>query len=129
MRTRGNNLEGTCHLPSGITNLFEGFTISYPDPVGENLKIFATSSYNHPCMLCADIRTSKIMKGASWWIVASPNCSAIGTQQALIVIFVTCVWLLGLEHKLKLGLSLQGPMKQIQTEDHPLHHQLRKLSK
>ncbi|KAL6053042.1 Caltractin [Balamuthia mandrillaris] len=99
-------------LTSGITNLFEGITISYPESIGENLKILATSSDNHPCMLCADYPDIKDHEGR---IVVDCGFTKLfchwDTAGTARYVRNVCVWLLGLEHRLKLGMPLQGPMK------------------
>jgi len=48
---------------SGINNLYEGITISYPDNNTNKLKVLATSSYSHPCLLCCERGQSNIKEG------------------------------------------------------------------
>jgi len=95
-------------ITSGIVNLFEGITISYPSPVGI-FKVLATSSDGNPCILYADNE------------VLDPNCGRIvcdtgwtkfycswddaGTARYIVN---SVVWLLGLEYRVMMGKSIEG---------------------
>ncbi|KAL6077099.1 N-acetylmuramoyl-L-alanine amidase [Balamuthia mandrillaris] len=95
-----------------LTKLYEGVTICYPEPTGKNLKVLATSSDGHPCMLYADYPDIENHQGRilldCGFTKLYCHWDTAGTARYVRNV---CVWLLGLEHRLKYGMPLQGPLK------------------
>eukprot|EP01087_Luapelamoeba_hula_P008019 TRINITY_DN1994_c0_g1_i1.p1 TRINITY_DN1994_c0_g1~~TRINITY_DN1994_c0_g1_i1.p1 ORF type:complete len:649 (+),score=191.02 TRINITY_DN1994_c0_g1_i1:136-2082(+) len=95
-------------LTSGIETLYEGVTICYPSNT-KDLTVLATSTDKHPCMLCADY---DILNDAQGRFAIDTGFTKLGYKwdSAGTGRYVRnmSVWLLGLEHRLRIGAPLQG---------------------
>jgi len=113
-----NGFFGKHLLTSGIENLFEGNTICFPQNSSPKLHVLATSSDGHPCMLFADYPQLADTVGR-----VAVDCGltkmykewdSAGTAR---YVRNMAVWLLGLEHRLKIGAPIQG--KLVVTQETP----------
>jgi len=100
-------------LTSGIVTLFEGVTISVPTKESENVfEHIAVSSDGHPCILVQDYNILPPTAGRilvdCGFTKLYVDWNTAGTERYVRNV---CVWLLGLDHRMKIGAPLQGPMK------------------
>eukprot|EP01112_Ceratiomyxa_fruticulosa_P011463 TRINITY_DN3108_c0_g5_i1.p1 TRINITY_DN3108_c0_g5~~TRINITY_DN3108_c0_g5_i1.p1 ORF type:complete len:318 (-),score=57.17 TRINITY_DN3108_c0_g5_i1:124-1077(-) len=98
-------------ITSGVVNLFEGITISYPENP-HNLgpfEILATSTNGNTSLMYAEQGRGKLPDHVGRIIVDTGftklycNWDTAGTARYVLN---ACVWLLGLDHKLKIGAPL-----------------------
>lgn len=96
-------------ITTGIVNLYEGVTICYPQKTNK-LKILATSSDGFPVIVYADNEIFTQVNRGRVLIDSGYTKNYISWDQAGTARYIinASVWLLGLEHKLKNGLSLEG---------------------
>lgn len=97
-------------ITTGLVNLYEGITICRPDHVTDEITVIGTSSNHNPCFFCVDFR------GTSGRIVVNCGFTNIipkywdktaGTGR---LIRNVAVWLTGLDHRLKIGAPVTGPI-------------------
>jgi len=98
-------------LTSGLETLYEGVTICYPASFEKQFSILATSTDQHPCMIFADYDKLEPHCGRvvidCGFTKLSFKWDSAGTGRYVRNV---AVWLLGLEHRMSLGVALQGPI-------------------
>lgn len=98
-------------ITSGIVSLYEGTTICYPKSVGP-MKVLATSSNEHPVVLFAD---NEVLADNFGRVVVdcgyTKNYISWDSAGSARYIVNACVWLLALEHKVKIGASIEPRCK------------------
>jgi len=98
-------------ITTGITSLYEGHTVCYFDKIPTKLDILATSTYNHAVILYGD--ENKFAPNEGRIIIDNGFTKLyIAWDSAGTARYVRnlCVWLLGLDHRMKSGLSLKGTL-------------------
>jgi len=117
--------EGNCagqfipHLiTSGIVNMYEGVTISYPQVLGP-LKVLAMSTDDHPAILYADHESLDSNCGPvivdCGFTKLYGSWEEAGTSRYVIN---ACIWLLDLEHNIVMGNDVTCRRKRRGIDDH-----------
>eukprot|EP01112_Ceratiomyxa_fruticulosa_P018350 TRINITY_DN5848_c0_g1_i1.p1 TRINITY_DN5848_c0_g1~~TRINITY_DN5848_c0_g1_i1.p1 ORF type:complete len:507 (-),score=124.58 TRINITY_DN5848_c0_g1_i1:161-1681(-) len=95
-------------LTSGVVTLYEGVTISYPNALSV-LNVLATSTDGNPCILYGEQGPSKLPDNCGRIVVDTGftklyyKWDTAGTARYILN---ACVWLLSLDHKIKIGAPL-----------------------
>jgi len=95
-------------ITSGVVTLYEGVTISYPTSLSI-LEVLATSTDGHPCILYGEQGPSKLPDNCGRIVVDTGftklyyKWDTAGTARYILN---ACVWLLSLDHKIKIGAPL-----------------------
>jgi len=98
-------------ITTGITKLYEGHTVPYFDKTPDKLEVLATSSYKHAVILYGD--EAKFASNEGRIIVDCGftklyiNWDTAGTARYVRNL---SVWLLGLDHRMKVGYPLKGKL-------------------
>jgi len=95
-------------ITSGIVKLYEGVTICYPKTLGK-LKVLGTSSNGNPVICYAD---NEVLSEPRGRVVVdtgyTKNYTSWDDAGAARYIVNATIWLLGLEHRLRMGTDLSG---------------------
>jgi len=97
-------------LTSGVTSLFEGLTISHPTNTAK-MEVLACATDGNPCIAFVDYPSIPDKQGR---IVIDCGCTKLYNQwdTAGTARYVrnVAVWLLGLDHRMKIAAPLQGKL-------------------